>query len=82
MPQELERTVPVTYTVKAGDLGIADVMFKVYPGQELLYGQVIQLAIAAALKEMSLKAYDIISGAGDEVPDSLKIEAMIGKEVL
>ena len=79
---ELVRTVTVSYSVRAGDVGVADASFKVFAGQELLYGQVIQLAITEALKEMSLKAYDIISGAGDDAPDSLKVEAMIGKAVL
>ena len=79
---ESTRSVSVSYSVKAGDVGIAEASFKVYPGQELLYGQVIQLAITEALKEMSLKAYEIISGAGDDVPDSMKIEAMLGKSAL
>ena len=79
---EVVRTVTVSYSVRAGEVGIADASFKVFAGQELLYGQVIQLAITQALKEMSLKAYEIVSGAGDAVPDSMKIEAMIGKEVL
>ena len=79
---EMTRSVTVSYSVKAGDAGIADASFKVYPGQELLYGQVIQLAITQALKEMSLKAYEIISGAGDDIPDIVKIEAMLGKASL
>ena len=79
---EMVRSVTVSYSVRAGEVGIADASFKVYPGQELLYGQVIQLAITEALKEMSLKAYDIIAGAGDDAPDSLKVEAMLGKAAL
>ena len=79
---EMVRSVTVSYSVRAGEVGIADASFKVYPGQELLYGQAIQLAITVALKEMSLKAYDIIAGAGDAVPDSVKVEAMLGKAAL
>ena len=80
--KDQERTVPVSYTVKAGDVAMVDASFKVFPGTEMVYGQAINAAITKALVEMSLKAAEIIEGAGDAVPESMQVEAMLAKATL
>ena len=79
--KEEGRTVPVSYKVVAGDVGIVDATFKVYPGTEMVYGQVINAAITKALVEMSLKAAELIGDVGD-TSESMQVEAALGKAVL
>ena len=82
MAQELERSVPVTVEIKCGKDTISSKAFLIYPGTETIYGQVIDLAVTEALKLASEKAWDIIEAAGDNVPDNVKLEALLGKAVV
>ena len=78
---EVGRTVSVSYRVTAGDVGIVDATFKVYPGTEMVYGQVINAAITKALVEMSIKAAELIGEVGDASKE-MQVEAVLGKAVL
>ena len=82
MADQMVRSVPVSVVIKAGKDLISTKEFLIYPGTETIYGQVIDLAVTEALKLASEKAWDLIEAAGDGAPDSLKIEAMLGKAVI
>ena len=54
---EMTRSVTVSYNVTAGDVGVSNVEFKVYPGTEMIYGQAINKAITDVLAALSKVAY-------------------------
>lgn len=80
--KDQKRTETVAYKVTAGDVGVVDATFKVYPGTEMVYGQVINAAITKALIEMSLKAAELIEALGDAAPESIQVEAALTKVAL
>jgi len=76
------RSVEAKVVIVCGDSVKSVKEFPIYPGTEIIYGQVIDLAVTEALKEATLKAAEIIEGAGDAVSADMQIEAVLGKAYL
>ncbi len=74
------RSVPMEITIKAGDDTSVIRKFLLYPGTEIVYVQGVDVAVCAALSEISKAAYGILVGA-EGVPANVALEASFGKAV-
>jgi len=76
-----ERTVPMEIIIKVGSDMWSERKFMLYEGTETVYGQAVDAAVAIVLGQVSKAAYELVSGAGDAVPEGMAIEAAFGAAV-